>query len=312
VITPHELLDAHVNAFLANLPAARDAEVEAVHLARVATRRIRETLPLFVQSAPHEVDRIRGLVRKAARRLGRVRELDVMDDDLARREMRLPSALGAIGAARRALSDRRLRARRKLVKTLDRLALNQPEHFRLAAAGHWWSFRRSAREWDDALRQRILDRACRLGKAIDHATAVYFPNRLHDVRIAAKKLRYSIELAQQRGLLRPAGMLGDLRRVQESLGRLHDAHVLLRSADEFLAEEVDPRERRLLTDDLRGEIAERHAEYLAMRDKVMAVCDTCRRFGEAAVRHRLAARPLLAASAVAVPAGLLLISGRGR
>ena len=297
---------------LASLPAARDAEVEGVHIARVATRRMREALPLFAAGAPEDVDRITRLVRRAGRRLGRVRELDVMDADLARRELRLPAALDAIGVARRALADRRLRARRKLVKALDRMALDHTERLQLAWAHRWWFARRGGDAWDIALRQRILDRACMLGKAIDHATAVYFPNRLHTVRIAAKKLRYSVELAQQRGVLRPAGLLGDLKRVQESLGHLHDAQVLLDSAGELWGEAVEPFQRRLLIDDLRGEIGERHAEYLQLRDRLRAVCDSCRRFGAPLPRHSLTARPLLTASMVAVPAGLLLIGARSR
>ena len=62
----------------------------------------------------------------------------------------------------------------------------------------------------------------RLLRALDAAGTLYAPERLHAVRIAAKKLRYGLELrATPRGL--PVGSFAAaLKRVQDVLGRLHD------------------------------------------------------------------------------------------
>ncbi len=311
--SPRVLFEHQVDVLLASLPAARDADVEGVHNARVATRRLREALPLFLKAHPRDVDRITQLVKRAGRRLGRVRELDVMEEDLARRAVRLPSALHAIGVARLVLNRQRGKARRRLVKALDRLALDSAEKLRLSRVTHGWSVSgRDAGGWGRVLRHRIGHRAGELRAAIDHASAVYFPNRLHRVRIAAKKLRYSVELAQQSGLSSDLHVLGELKRGQESLGQLHDAQVLLDTTDGLVTESgVDAGQVRLLKEDLEGEIGERHMEYLARRERLREVCGVCASFAAQQAARRFFARPLLAAGVVAaLPAGWLLLGAR--
>ncbi len=55
---------------------------------------------------------------------------------------------------------------------------------------------------------------------------MYASERLHDVRIAAKKLRYGLELAADSGTKSAATFLRPIKRVQDLLGRLHDMQVL--------------------------------------------------------------------------------------
>lgn len=55
---------------------------------------------------------------------------------------------------------------------------------------------------------------------------MYAPDRLHAVRIAAKKLRYGLELAADSGLRQAAPHLRTIKRVQDMLGKLHDLQVL--------------------------------------------------------------------------------------
>jgi hypothetical protein len=55
---------------------------------------------------------------------------------------------------------------------------------------------------------------------------MYSPERLHEVRIAAKKLRYGLELASDSGLRQAAPHVRALKRTQDLLGRLHDLQVL--------------------------------------------------------------------------------------
>ncbi len=81
--------------------------------------------------------------------------------------------------------------------------------------------------WRAALAQRIVKRARRLDKAIEHAGQIYAPEPLHEVRIAAKKLRYALEIAHESGAVPSADALRAIKRVQDALGRLHDLQVLL-------------------------------------------------------------------------------------
>jgi CHAD domain-containing protein len=80
--------------------------------------------------------------------------------------------------------------------------------------------------WRDLLAKRLLKRAKRLGTAVADAGQLYAPERLHQVRIAAKKLRYGLELAAQAGVKAASPHVRTLKRVQDMLGRIQDLQVL--------------------------------------------------------------------------------------
>jgi CHAD domain-containing protein len=80
--------------------------------------------------------------------------------------------------------------------------------------------------WRPVLAARIAKRARRLDRAITDAGQIYAPEALHEVRIAAKKLRYAVEIADESGAAPAAAAVRTLKRVQDTLGRLHDLQVL--------------------------------------------------------------------------------------
>jgi CHAD domain-containing protein len=80
--------------------------------------------------------------------------------------------------------------------------------------------------WRAVLSARILTRAGRLEDAVQRAGQMYQPERLHAVRIAAKKLRYGLELAADSGVRSASPLVRRIKRVQDLLGRLHDFQVL--------------------------------------------------------------------------------------
>jgi CHAD domain-containing protein len=55
---------------------------------------------------------------------------------------------------------------------------------------------------------------------------MYAPEQLHQVRIAAKKLRYALELAKDAGIRSATARVRAVKRAQDTLGRLHDLQVL--------------------------------------------------------------------------------------
>ena len=72
------LLRQRLETLLEAMPAAQAGDVRSVHQARVATRRLREALPVLRKSLDaHAIDRARQRVRRMTRALGPVRELDV-------------------------------------------------------------------------------------------------------------------------------------------------------------------------------------------------------------------------------------------
>jgi CHAD domain-containing protein len=80
--------------------------------------------------------------------------------------------------------------------------------------------------WRKALAARLLRRSRRLTLAMNEAGQMYLPDRLHEVRIAAKKLRYGLELAADSGLKQAAPHVRTIKRAQDMLGKLHDLQVL--------------------------------------------------------------------------------------
>jgi CHAD domain-containing protein len=127
----------------------------------------------------------------------------------------------------------------------------------------------------EEVRRRTARRARRLVAAIEAAAALYLPDRLHDVRIAAKKLRYTLEL-DRRG--RHVARLRTLKKVQDLLGRMHDLEVLIARTRGIqsspaastlkVSADLDRLVRRLET-----ECRQLHGHYMAARPALLALCD---------------------------------------
>jgi len=305
---PRSLAARYLAEFQDELPGVRDGDTESIHRARVATRRLREILPLLVEKA----DPVLTTIRTAGRALGRVRDVDVMAELLVRAETRMPSAALAVVAARQRVASDQQRSRRRLIKRLESLAVDQ---LRLADASTAMFGRlrdRLMNGWRGPLCNRIGQRAEALGDAVEAAGGVYFPNRIHRVRIATKKLRYAVEVAADTRTWRAGKMLRDLKRMQSSLGELHDLQVV----GDLLSDLEGDRQADCHIADLRSalqaEVAELHRHYVARRERLLAAAAACTRFAEKHRRSRRLgwptrhARPLLMASAILVPAALTL------
>src|SRR5688500_6770107 len=87
---PRQLLEQAKRTIYGHLPAVRDGAADAIHEARIATRRLREVLPLLVQYEPAAIETSAATAKRLGRVLGRVRELDVLDETLRGFEQRLP------------------------------------------------------------------------------------------------------------------------------------------------------------------------------------------------------------------------------
>ena len=91
---------------------------------------------------------------------------------------------------------------------------------------------------------------------------------LHEVRIAAKKLRYALEIADESGAAPCADSLRLIKRVQDALGRLHDLQIL---QHHVAAVGAAPRARRstpdaglaVLTRKIEDECRHLHGRYVA-------------------------------------------------
>src|SRR5712692_3990282 len=75
--TRSELLKKRLDGFTRALPGVEKEDVRALHQARVASRRLRELLPML-HLEPDTTRKISRRLRKVTTRLGTVRELDVL------------------------------------------------------------------------------------------------------------------------------------------------------------------------------------------------------------------------------------------
>lgn len=272
--SPQLFLTRNLNALRSQWSGVRDGEIEAVHQARVATRRIRAALPLLVQTRQTD----RRLFKFIGRRLGRVRELDVAEGLLVELERHLPSSACGIAALRRDIREKQDRARVKMLKGLERIDLRvEAEHIRHPSltrhlAGYW-------RDIPSEIRGEVVSASDSVRGAIVHAAGVYMPNRLHSVRIAAKKLRYSIEIADDTGVVAGAQIVPRLKKAQETLGRLHDLQVLLAHVRKYRSTkgaESASDELGVIEAVLWAECQALHGKYLVKRESMLALCDACR------------------------------------
>jgi CHAD domain-containing protein len=280
--TRSELLKKRLDQFTRVLTSVEQGDVRGLHRARVASRRLRELLPMLQLDA----DKARKLgrrLRKVTTRLGTVRELDVLlllvDEHHVSGRSR-SSALGRVGIsvakdrddARKRLSTRLpVAGMRRLAEKLDRVV----EQLRVAEGS---SSRAAARHWRLAVDAQVASRAVRLSAAMADAGAMYLPERLHTVRIAMKKLRYAVELsAEISGTSRRAG-LNALKRGQDLLGRLHDLQVLIERVRQVQASLMPPnltvwRDLDALGLSLENDSRLLHARYMRSREALLALAD---------------------------------------
>jgi CHAD domain-containing protein len=264
-------------ALLDALPTALEGDVSAVHRARVASRRLREVLaPMRGLLGDGAAERARLEVRRVTRALGPVRELDVaiaLFDELAARHALDPSARVAVV---RAMTRDRDRAQRRM-----RAALTPRRRERLAAtlgdlqdaSGPDTATRLLA-----AVNARVVRRGRRVRQALERAGALYVPERLHQVRIAVKQLRYALEVAGDLRRGRPSARVTQLRRIQDLLGRAHDLHVLAERVRQVQSAVVRMSRTTAaglgaLADVLDDDCRTVHAAFMSRRQGLVTLCD---------------------------------------
>jgi CHAD domain-containing protein len=264
----------------------------AVHAARTATRRLRELIPLLAIEKPVARKLMRRL-RKAGRQLGRTRDMQtqrVLVDGLIRADRQPGGPLlrhlrDTLSAEAERQADRLNRAKLgtrlgRCIEAIERLAgdLGQDAHHESRAL-----------RW--AADARVTRRAGDVRAAVHQAGALYEPEQLHRVRIAVKKLRYAAELVADASGRPASADLRFLKRVQDLLGRQHDAQVLLdlvRATERtFGGSSIATwREGARVIGVLDGRCRRLHARFIRDRAALLAVCD---RLG-ASVHQRVALR----------------------
>lgn len=238
-----KVLRFHLARMLAREAGARDgSNTEEVHAMRVATRRQRAAWRVFgdaFRASRTKVHRKR--LREVASRLGAVRDLDVLLEaadayraDLPRAEQR------ALEPLLRGWRDHRDDARRLLVRELDSdghrrwiddysefvrheglavlpISATEPHRIRDTAASRILAAYEGVRAYEAVLRWADVD-------------------TLHELRIAGKWLRYTLEFVREALSPEAATLITRVTALQDHLGLLNDADVTAHMARSFLVE----------------------------------------------------------------------------
>jgi CHAD domain-containing protein len=286
----HDLMVDHGRTLLSHIEGIRNGDADAIHDARVATRRIRAVLSVIDGDPRVAYDAFEEQIHGLGRALGRVRDLDIIVElaDLKSADAASPGAASLSHSIRLERHD----ARRKLIKLLE----STPLHALIPAATRgvrlWWAAKSDS---DRKLRQGLRTQSEQLNDAVAHATGVYFPNRVHQVRVHAKRLRYLAEVASHAGW-KTDRAIKTLSRAQTLLGDLHDREVLMQRFDRTTGD-----------DGLGAVVMQLATERDGLFKKYLGIRDALREAAESihdATRSRSLNWPLMAAS-VAVPSALL-------
>jgi CHAD domain-containing protein len=276
--TPSELLiRQRLNALIRALPGAKQGDPQLLHHARVATRRLREALPLVVHGAKGR--KLERNVRRLTRALGPVRELDVALEMLDTLAANADAPRGALAKLRQVVRDERQRLHAEMCTRVGRVDLDKLRRRASAGArkGNSHPRRRNPKRVQDA-ELRAARRALRLQEAIESAAGLYLPDRLHEVRVAVKKLRYAMEVSRELRGSRATARIRTLKEAQDLLGRMHDHEVLIarvrsvqgsKAPNLRLSGDLDRVVRRLET-----ECRQIHGQYIALRKKLLAIADS--------------------------------------
>ncbi|HYM07709.1 MAG TPA: CHAD domain-containing protein [Terriglobales bacterium] len=234
-----------IDKFLVLVPEVlRDEDHAAIHKIRVASRRIEQVLNLlYPKPRPKYVRNVLRNANRCRRALGEIRNCDALialaDEAIAGND---GSSVGAWKATKEYLQHRRTQKAPAIFKKIGRIKFALPYlrlKYELDGDGDGSSFEtrlekgmaRLGKSWDFNLVHRrltlALDRRWRTFEAAVEDSRLH-PSEpvIHGVRIAAKRLRYLVEVFGSLEIAGSADALAWLKDLQRSIGQWHDLEIL--------------------------------------------------------------------------------------
>ncbi len=243
-------------------------EVEAIHKMRVTTRRLQASLDLLqIGKDEFGIRKVKGKLRRLRRKLSDVRNYDVflilLEEEAAKRKTVKQPFAHLIDELQKRRARRAQRVRRYLEKTgiepiIKKLELDsQRDDDSAFSLSHIADDKALARRTADRIEQRF-DEFQKLVATVHPTTQ---PEEFHQLRIAAKRLRYLLEITTEMGIKGSLMALDWLRSLQDRIGDWHDYEALedetisiianpefvknhLRESDSILAAAVHLRKRK--------------------------------------------------------------------
>lgn len=244
-----EALTKRVWALLDEAAGVREnRDPECLHRMRVASRRLRNALSLFGGCFPEEErKRWEKEARNVGRALGEARDADVQAASVAALVKNLGDRRLRPGAERLLLrlKQRRERLQPKVLRALDELEESElkngfPEALRGLSARMRLSLPEPAEGMKtvrDAAVELLVRRAVELEAfqpVADHPERV---EELHAMRVAVKRLRYTLEIFRSLFDGETEPVLETLKKLQDLLGEVHDCDVWIEFLPLFLEKE---------------------------------------------------------------------------
>ncbi len=208
-------------------------EVEAIHKMRVTTRRLQASLDLLqIGKDEFGIRKLKGKLRRLRRKLSDVRNYDVflilLEQEAAKRKTIKQPFAHLKDELQKRRTERALKVRNylekfDLAKITKKLGLSPPtENISKPTLEHIADEKAIARRTAERLEQRF-DEFHQLAKNAKPTTR---PEEFHQLRIAAKRLRYLLEIASDRGFKGNLTALEWLRSLQDRIGDWHDFEAL--------------------------------------------------------------------------------------
>jgi CHAD domain-containing protein len=223
----HDLAAGTLRLFRHEAGVRVGEDPEAVHQARVATRRLRSTLRTFSSLLePDWTDRLRDELKWLADLLRAVRDTDVLLGRFREHLAALPAADAKLGPRLlAALVEQRDAARTRLLAGMDELRYATLLDDLVAAAAAPALLPDADRPAAEAMPPLVARPWRKLRKAVRQAGDDPSDDELHQIRIRAKRARYAAE-AVEPVIGKPAERFADAAAdLQDILGDHHDAVV---------------------------------------------------------------------------------------
>jgi CHAD domain-containing protein len=200
-------------------------DAEAVHQARVATRRLRSDLRTFSPLLDERwLADLRRDLSELADDLGRVRDADVLLERLAHAAQDVDDPAAAERVLDVLRADR-LRGRRELLGAMERTAYLELLERLIEAASRPRLVRGAGERASTVLPSRVRKNWRKLKRSVQALPAQPSDDQLHMIRIAAKRARYAAEAVAPTSGSEAEHFAEAMADLQTHLGDLHDAVV---------------------------------------------------------------------------------------
>ncbi len=218
--------------------------IEDIHDVRVSSRRIRACLAIFADCLPSKNAKTwQNEVRKITSAYGRVRDLDVQIDLVSAvlksvQDQKLRSGLRRVKLRLQQKREKKQKSTTNLTNSvLESPVLLEMEAWAQAVQAN---FSQDIYKTPELFKHGYKQVQSRLDEFLFYEVFIFDPDRmeeLHQMRIAAKRLRYTLEVFSDLYDGKTDFALDTARQTQQFLGEIHDADVWLMYLPRFMERE---------------------------------------------------------------------------